>query len=414
MKKVFIALIILPVVRSPCFFVVGTFIGLTTHQSSFISTMIKRVPSVLTWCCWTWTTSYMFLRMPPTTRALGVASQRYQRQRGGVPITHQVYGWASSRAAYTTITTSAMGGTAGSEASASATTQYTIDCPPTDPETLNTVVTKHVNSLDRYLSKKPIAGHTRAAFDQLQQQNPDLLVKAKDSKLILDSGCGTGRSSLVLGELYPESFVIGVDRSMVRLRKNPKVPRNRSRNPSPSEETSSDDNEDESDQNILVQQVADNVWLVRAELVDFWHCLLEYDCRVQHHYMLYPNPYPKSSRLKQRWYAHPSFPLLLHLSGDRLTVRSNWQQYLEEFKLAAEVVASLECSGLPVGSENPAGRFFRSSTDGAAVPATSSKPTVVQRSPSAQASWTNFEAKYDDVGEATFELVLQASTFDKV
>jgi hypothetical protein len=87
-----------------------------------------------------------------------------------------------------------MAGTAGE---AAATTQYTIDCPPTDPETLKTVVTKHVQSLDRYLSKKPIAGHTRAAFDQLQQQNPDLLVQSRDSKLILDSGCGTGRSSLV-------------------------------------------------------------------------------------------------------------------------------------------------------------------------------------------------------------------------
>jgi tRNA (guanine-N7-)-methyltransferase len=395
--------------------------------------MIKRIPSVLVLCCWAWTTSCMFLRMPTTTRALGVASQRYQRrQRGvGVPITHQVSGWASSRAPYT-IATLAMGGTAGSEASASATeaTQYTIDCPPTDPETLNTVVTKHVMSLDRYLSKKPIAGHTRAAFDQLQQQNPDLLVQSRDSKLILDSGCGTGRSSLVLGELYPESFVIGVDRSMVRLRKNPKVRRTRNRNP-PAPEIISDDSEDENDdsddddqedkdsQNILVQQVADNVWLVRAELVDFWHCLLEYDCRVQHHYMLYPNPYPKSSRLKQRWYAHPSFPLLLHLSGHRLTVRSNWQQYLQEFALAVEVVAGLECTGLPAGSENPAGRFFQSSTGGGndadgAVPTTSSNPTVVQRSPSAQASWTNFEAKYDDVGEATFELVLQARTIDRV
>jgi tRNA (guanine-N7-)-methyltransferase len=374
--------------------------------------------------------------MPTTTRALGVASQRYQRQRGGAPLTRQVYGWsASGRAPYTNIASSAMAGTAGSEASASvsATTQYTIDCPPTDPEILNTVVTKHVNSLDRYLSKKPIAGHTCAAFDQLQQQNPNLLVQSKDSKLILDSGCGTGRSSLVLGELYPESFVIGVDRSMVRLRKNPKVPRNGSRNPPPIE-TSSDDNEEENDngddeeedkdsQNILVQQVADNVWLVRAELVDFWHCLLEYDCRVQHHYMLYPNPYPKSSRLKQRWYAHPSFPLLLHLSGERLTVRSNWQQYLQEFALAAEVVAGMECTGLPAGSENPARRFFQSSTTGtnadgsdtdSAVPASPLKPTVVQRKPSGKASWTNFEEKYDVVGEATYELVLQAPTIDRV
>lgn len=389
--------------------------------------MIKRIPSVLIWCCFT--TSYMFLRMPTTTRALGVASRRYQRRRGGVPNTYQVSGLSASARAPYTIATLAMCGTAGK---ASATTQYTIDCPPTDPETLKTVVTKHVMSLDRYLSKKPIAGHTRAAFDQLQQQNPDLLVQSKDSKLILDSGCGTGRSSLVLGELFPDSFVIGVDRSMVRLQKNPKVPRNRSLNPLPLETTSDviedesgdgddgdgGDKEDKYSQNILVQQVADNVWLVRAELVDFWHCLLEYDCRVQHHYMLYPNPYPKSSRLKQRWYAHPSFPLLLHLSGDRLTVRSNWQQYLQEFALAAEVVADLECTGLPAGIENPAGRFFESSTggengvDNAAAAVAPLKPTVVQRSPTAQASWTNFEAKYDIVGEATFELVLQAPTID--
>jgi tRNA (guanine-N7-)-methyltransferase len=336
--------------------------------------------------------------MPTMTRALSVASQRYQR-----------HGWsASGRAPYAT-TTMAMSGTAEE-----ATTQYTIDCPPTDPETLKTVVTKHVMSLDRYLSKKPIAGHTRAAFDQLQQQNPNLLVQSKDSKLILDSGCGTGRSSLVLGELFPDSFVIGVDRSMARLQKNSKVPRKGSRYPSPPE-TSSDANEDENDDNdkdsdnILVQQVADNVWLVRAELVDFWHIMLEYDCRVQQHYMLYPNPYPKSSRLKSRWYAHPSFPLLLHLSGERLTVRSNWQQYLEEFAEAVEVVAGLECTGLPAGTENPARRFFESSArgdnddgDDAAVPAPL-KPTVVQRSPS-EASWTNFEEKYDKVGEATYDL----------
>ncbi len=89
------------------------------------------------------------------------------------------------------------------------------------------------------------------------------------------------------------------------------------------------------------------------------------------------------------------------------------------FREAVEGGAGRACTGRPAGSENPAGRFVQSSTGGGndadgAVPTTSSNPTVVQRSPSAQASWTNFEAKYDDVGEATFELVLQARTIDRV
>lgn len=373
---------------------------------------------------------FLSLRMP-TARALLIGGASQRRQPVTAALTNQLFGVSRVSGRSRTTTTTTLHATSTTQ------TQYTIDCARTDPETLETVVTKHVKRLDRYLSSKPIAEHTRAAFSQLLQQKPDLL-DSNNSKLILDSGCGTGRSSLVLGELFPECFVIGVDRSIVRLRKNPKVPRKKnSRNinvvegnddeEDATDDTDSDDSDDDSsdedkdDDKILVQQVAPNVWLVRAELVGFWNLLLQNNCHVHHHYMLYPNPYPKPKRLKQRWYAHPSFPLLLHLGGERLTVRSNWSQYLDEFSIAAQVVAGLDdsdaCTGLPAGTENPARRFFVPLSEendnvenDAAVTAPPFQPTVVQRLPSAQKSWTNFEEKYDVVGEATFELVLQSQS----
>jgi hypothetical protein len=104
-------------------------------------------------------------------------------------------------------------------------------------------------------------------------------------------------------------------------------------------------------QNILVQQVADNV-VGPNNLLTFgtvyWNTIAA--CSIT--YALsqsLPNP-----RLKQL--VRTSLFLLLHFEWRTLTVRSNWQQY-EEFAPAAEVVAGLECTGLP-RSDNPAGRFF--------------------------------------------------------
>jgi hypothetical protein len=175
--------------------------------------------------------------------------------------------------------------------------------------------------------------------------------------------------------------VIGIDRSVHRLRKNPHVPRG-----SDESKDVEDDGADNGDSNLLVQQVAANVWLVRAELADFWRCLARNECHVQQHYRLYPNSYPKLSRLKLRWYAHPAFSLLLQTAGEALTVRSNWKHYLEEFAVAATIVADLNKNG--------------DNGHQCLVPG-----AVLQRSPQ-DTSWTNFEEKYKIVGEATYELVL--------
>ena len=61
-------------------------------------------------------------------------------------------------------------------------------------------------------------------------------------------------------------------------------------------------------------QLRDNALLLRAELSDFF-TLVAYqsDWVVHSHYLLYPNPYPKSKHLKRRWHGHPIFPVLLAL-----------------------------------------------------------------------------------------------------
>jgi hypothetical protein len=132
--------------------------------------------------------------------------------------------------------------TQGSLAATTA-TRYTIDTPPIDSKLLQATVYKNMKNLNRYLQSRPIANHTIDAFTQLQvelqkMQCPTSSTRTKDTPTpvpnphhqstaplpilytdgyILDSGCGTGRSSLVLGHLFPNSIIIGIDRSLDRL-----------------------------------------------------------------------------------------------------------------------------------------------------------------------------------------------------
>lgn len=280
-----------------------------------------------------------------------------------------------------------------SSRSSEVSTRYTItSCPPTDTETLRTIVEKHVRSLDRFLQAKPVAAHTLRAFRQVHDAVP------VDTPIILDSGCGTGRSSLHLGRLYPDAVVLGIDRSVARLSKNPNF----------QSSVASDDGP--SDDALLVRQAADNVWLVRAELVDFWRCCIDagWESSIAQHFVLYPNPYPKKSRIKSRLYAHPGFPLLLRLGGDRLTVRSNWRTYLDEFSAAVHTAAAClsttpddgdtrdEVDGKTgVYGKNYAQRYLASTQEEAKLLDLTLIP------------WTNFEEKYHNVGERTYELVLK-------
>jgi tRNA (guanine-N7-)-methyltransferase len=270
-------------------------------------------------------------------------------------------------------------------------TLYTIDCPPTKPETLQEVVTKHCASLDQYLENKPIALHTREAFRKVQTIVPP------NATLILDSGCGTGRSTRHLASMFPSEdyWILGIDRSLVRLERNHGFRVQQ-------QQLQEADNEmvwrcNESEEEDRSKRA--NVLWIRAELVDFWRLLLqhqdEHSWTVEKHYLLYPNPYPKTKRLKSRWYAHPSFPLILQLGGEEIVVRSNWETYMQEF--ARSVLIAHEAWSLE--TDNHARPYMESAQVGPSR-------RVVQEG---EEGWSNFERKMDKVGEPTFELVLKRS-----
>jgi len=161
--------------------------------------------------------------------------------------------------------------------------------------------------LDRHsrtLFRKPFADYNRVAFaDSFERYQR----RAGAARLILDSGCGVGESSIALAMAFPDCYVIGVDQSALRLAR-------------------------------ARRGAADwpgNVDLVRADLVDYWRLLLAAGGRLERHYLLYPNPWPKSCHVGRRWHGHAVFPTLLALGG-LLECRSNWPLYIAEMCFAIE------------------------------------------------------------------------------
>lgn len=167
-------------------------------------------------------------------------------------------------------------------------------------ENLQRVVEKHFAST--YI--KPIQDHTLQAFEQAQQW----LKRKGNQPIVLDSCCGVGESTYHLANAYPNALVIGIDKSALRIEKH---------------------------ENYALE-VRDNYLVLQADVRDFWRLVIEHNWLVQHHYLLYPNPYPKSSQLTKRWHGHPAFVDLLGIKAS-LTVRSNWRLYVEEFVAALAV-----------------------------------------------------------------------------
>lgn len=137
---------------------------------------------------------------------------------------------------------------------------------------------------------------------------------------ILDSGCGTGKSTVELARQFPGHLVIGVDRSATRLAKS-------------------------SMQNSLVQR--GNCVLVRAELATFWRLLLAAACLPERHFLFYPNPWPKPKHLQRRWHGHPVFPQLLALGGE-IELRCNWEIYAREFAFAVSIATGHDLRAQPL------------------------------------------------------------------
>ena len=77
--------------------------------------------------------------------------------------------------------------------------------------------------------------------------------------------------------------------------------------------------------------------LVRADLNDFYRLVQAASWPVSKHFILYPNPWPKSKHLQRRWHGSAVFPQMTGI-GKQLILRSNWHLYLAEFQQAAKLV----------------------------------------------------------------------------
>lgn len=170
---------------------------------------------------------------------------------------------------------------------------------------------------------RPVADHTLKAFEEAENFIEEFYGKdstspgVKEEKpwtIILDSGCGTGDSTVNLAKKFPEFPVIGIDKSAVRLNKAEAREVNLPR----------------------------NVFWVRAELLDFWRlaqtAIQEGRWQVPYHALYYPNPWPKQSEATRRFHLHPIFPVLMSL-GKITELRTNWEIYAREFEAAVKLYA---------------------------------------------------------------------------
>ncbi len=161
---------------------------------------------------------------------------------------------------------------------------------------LGEVVCRHLRSA--YLRMPSEAG--KAAFATIAG-------RLAREPFVLDSGCGTGASTLQLARELPDRLVIGVDKSAARLAA--------------------------AQRNLALDKMPQNVLLLHCELVDFWQLAAAAGLRCERQLFLYPNPWPKPDHLPRRWHGHPVLPAILALGGE-IELRTNWRIYAAEFAQA--------------------------------------------------------------------------------
>ncbi|MEP1444508.1 MAG: SAM-dependent methyltransferase [Paraglaciecola sp.] len=165
-------------------------------------------------------------------------------------------------------------------------------------QNLHKVVSRQLTNV----SQKPLSEHTQHAFQVAIDWLGDW-----QGDLILDSCCGVGESTVNIAKTHPNSKVIGIDKSASRT-----------------------------DKHQAYASDLKNYLILRADLNDFLRMLVTHKKKLSKHYLLYPNPYPKSAHLQRRWYATSALKDIVSLGG-RLEVRSNWQLYIQEFSEALNI-----------------------------------------------------------------------------
>lgn len=174
---------------------------------------------------------------------------------------------------------------------------------------INTTQTEVHEKLEEYVKRyqgasrqRPVSEHTQTAFDTCLAWLGDW-----PGPVIFDSCCGVGESTAVIALQFPNAKVIGIDKSAARLAKH-----------------------------ATYDNAACNYRVVRADVNDFWFLARQSKIQLSHHFLLYPNPYPKPGQVQKRWHASPAMPDFVALGGS-VEVRSNWRLLLEEFKVALSI-----------------------------------------------------------------------------
>ena len=179
-------------------------------------------------------------------------------------------------------------------------------------EKLDEVVRKHLT----HPFLKPFQKHTEQAFNEMNALVQAFMIEQPAGKIILDACCGVGQSTRILASQNPQALVIGVDKSDHRINRNVEG----------------------YTEKAGIQ--AHNYHLVRADLNDFYRLVKAAQWPVSKHYILYPNPWPKSKHLQRRWHGSAVFPQMISI-GSTIILRSNWLLYLQEFQQAAKQVKVL-------------------------------------------------------------------------
>ena len=156
--------------------------------------------------------------------------------------------------------------------------------------------------LDRALAakfNKPIKKQSVEVFSTVESW-----LGSRSGPLVLDTGCGTGYSTLNLARAHPNASVIGFDQSADRLSRAPKP----------------------------LQELG-NVKLIRADAIDLWRLMGRAGLKIDFHYLFYPNPWPKIGQLRRRFHAHPVFPAMVQICK-HIELRASWDIYAAEFAAA--------------------------------------------------------------------------------
>lgn len=153
--------------------------------------------------------------------------------------------------------------------------------------------------------QRPIADFSIETFKQIK-------ALIKGNEVIFDLGCGIGESSYRLARMYPDKFIIGIDKSISRLMRK----------------------------NIFKKEKMNNVALFRGELFDLIYLIYQSyiisEIKIDSLYFLYPNPWPKKKHIKRRFHGNSIAPFIFSIKRP-IILRSNWRLYLEEFSFVADL-----------------------------------------------------------------------------